>query len=172
MQLRLHVVQCRHGGCTCTCMPEHAIVKYPVGTVAHVSPVIPDLLGLSFRMTTNRENCGPVAMPPTTLPAPCKQCAEVMSRVECQQEEDWALLLVRLHNYSSGRSVNVLAEKSGGDAIRLRPPKDAGLLYLIRVHTIEGMPQLMFESHTLKVLIPFAAEEHQCCELSIQSNTQ
>ena len=74
-----------------------------------------------------------------------------MTRVECQQEEDWALLLVQLHNYNTGCDTNVLVEKVGGDAMTLRPPEDPALLLLIGVDTVTGMPQLTFSCETLKV---------------------
>lgn len=77
--------------------------------------------------------------------------AEVMSRADCQQEEDWEMLLVRLHNYSTGRSATLLAERSGGDAMSLAAPADASLLTMIDVHSIEGMPCLSFKCRELKV---------------------
>lgn len=74
-----------------------------------------------------------------------------MTRVECQQEEDWALLLVQLRNYSTGCTVHLLAEKVGGDAMTLRPPQDPALLLLIGVESVCGMPELRFACDTLKV---------------------
>lgn len=91
-------------------------------------------------------------VPATPAPAPrIAASAEVMTRVECQQEEDWALLLVQLHNYSSGATAVLLAEKVGGDAMRLQPPSDPGLLTMIGVDSIVGMPELTFDCQTLKV---------------------
>jgi hypothetical protein len=78
-------------------------------------------------------------------------CTEVMGRLECQQEEDWALLLMRMHNYSTGSGVNLLVEKTGADAMCLKFPEDPGLLQLIDVHSIEGMPSFNFTCTTLKV---------------------
>lgn len=79
--------------------------------------------------------------------------AEVMSRVECQQEDDWAMLLVTLHNYSSGATVKLLAEKGGGDAVTLQPPSDPSMLSMLGVDSIKGMPQLHFACATLKVRV-------------------
>lgn len=56
-----------------------------------------------------------------------------------------------MHNYATGCTVNLLAEKTGADAVSLMTPRDPGLLQLIDVHSIEGMPSLTFTCTTLKV---------------------
>jgi hypothetical protein len=89
--------------------------------------------------------------------------AEVMTRVECQQEEDWATMLVELHNYSTGRTVHILAERVGGDAVRLQPPTDPVLLALIGIASIKGMPELRFTCQTLKVQMPTSVEYSCLC---------
>ena len=74
-----------------------------------------------------------------------------MTRVDCQQEDDWAMLLIELHNYNTQQTVRLLAEKGGGDAMRLQPPADPALLPMIGITCIKGMPSLRFSCQTLKV---------------------
>lgn len=75
-----------------------------------------------------------------------------MDRVDCQQEEDWALLQVCLHNHVSGKSVEFLVERVGGDVMRWQAPSDPPLLPMGGFSAdLTRMPRAEFSAAMLKV---------------------
>lgn len=79
----------------------------------------------------------------------------VMDRMECQQEEDWALLLLQVRRgrtCSADQTIQLLVEKSGGDAMIWQPPCDVGLLPLAGFASdLTDVPRARFQCQTLKV---------------------
>ena len=50
---------------------------------------------------------------------------EVASERECTRDAEWKLLRLQLHDYESAASSELLAERTGGDAVQLRAPFEA-----------------------------------------------
>jgi len=74
-----------------------------------------------------------------------------MDRVECQQADDWALLRVHLRSHAASAAVDLLAEHLEGDALRLQPPSDPGLLPLAGFSSdVARMPRFTFAPACLK----------------------
>ena len=50
---------------------------------------------------------------------------EVASERECTRDTEWKLLRLRLRDYGTGANAELLAERTGGDAMRLSAPFQA-----------------------------------------------
>lgn len=50
---------------------------------------------------------------------------EVASERECTRDAEWKLLRLTLHDFGSGAAAELLVERTGGDAMRLRAPLEA-----------------------------------------------
>lgn len=81
--------------------------------------------------------------------------AVLLHPVDCQQDPDWRLLIVRLHCSQKNQNVCTLVEKHGGDAFQFSAPEKSTLeiLHLLTSNVVraETLMQLSFETHTLKV---------------------
>jgi hypothetical protein len=85
-------------------------------------------------------------------------CAVLLHPVDCQQDPDWRLLLVKLRCSRDNEDVVTLVEKGSGDSFRLSAPEKSTLeiLHLLTSNTVRAdtLMQLSFETHTLKVCSP------------------
>eukprot|EP01025_Chloroclados_australasicus_P002821 TRINITY_DN10644_c1_g1_i1.p1 TRINITY_DN10644_c1_g1~~TRINITY_DN10644_c1_g1_i1.p1 ORF type:complete len:292 (-),score=24.70 TRINITY_DN10644_c1_g1_i1:174-1049(-) len=74
----------------------------------------------------------------------------IADRVDCQQEMEWGLLHVRIQNYDSGQEVSLIAEKTGGDALRITPPADEGIVQSLGLHLPSSVPSFHFNCKVIK----------------------
>ena len=79
----------------------------------------------------------------------------ILHPVDCQQDPDWRLLVVRLQCSEDNDHVCTLVEKHGGDAFQLCAPEKSTLeiLQLLTSKSVraETLMKLSFETSVLKV---------------------
>ena len=61
---------------------------------------------------------------------------DVAAEADCLYAADRRLLRVVLHDFSSGQSVSLLAERTGGDSMRLWSPPEVCSLWLCSLNVI------------------------------------
>jgi hypothetical protein len=77
--------------------------------------------------------------------------AVILTQQDCQQEEDWSVLLVHMRNRETKDLVTTFAEKGGGDAANLKPLSESTKSMLSGNIPEIGVPDLTFECSRMMV---------------------